>query len=216
MRVGRIVDLSMPIRAGMPIYPGDPVPSVVEATSFESDGFHVQHVRIGSHTGTHVDAPYHVEPTGPRLDALDLRLFCGPGLVVDLTRLAPRSPIDWSALAPYAAHLRAGTIVLLHTGRGAALDHPFLAVDACRRLLALGARTICTDALNIDPTPQPDEPGNGLPVHHLIARAGGIVGENFGNLDGIDFADPLISCLPIAIEGGDGAPVRAVAMELLP
>lgn len=216
MRVGRIVDLSQPIRAGMPVYPGDPAPSLTEAAGFERDGFHVQHVRIGSHTGTHVDAPYHVEPTGPQLDELDPRLFVGPGVLVDLTDLAPRMPIGWSALAPHAARLGPGTIVLLHTGRSGVLDHPFLAVDACRRLLDLGVRTVCTDALNIDPSPTPGRPTGGLPVHHLIARAGGVVGENFCNLAGIDFADPLISCLPIALAGGDGAPTRAVALELLP
>ncbi|HEX5994373.1 MAG TPA: cyclase family protein [Jiangellales bacterium] len=222
MNIGRIVDLSMPIGPATVVYPGDPVPSLSPATTIEHDGYHVMHVRMGSHTGTHVDAPYHFDAAGPRIDELDLRLFTGPGVVVDATRLAPRTPIDWHVLAPYAGQLRPGVIVLLRTGgsghgaTSAYLDHPFLDAGACRRLLDLGVRTVCTDALNIDETPGPGHPGEGYPVHHLIAEVGGVIGENFCNLNLIDFADPFISCLPIAIQGGDGAPTRAVAMELRP
>jgi kynurenine formamidase len=222
MKIGRIVDLSMPIGPRTVVYPGDPVPSLAPATTIEHDGYHVLHVRMGSHTGTHVDAPYHFDEAGLRVDELELHLFAGPGVVVDATRLAPRTRIDWPVLSPYVRQLGPGVIVLLHTGSSvhagasAYVDHPFLDADTCRRLLDLGVRTICTDALNIDETPGPGHPGEGYPVHHLIAEAGGVIGENFRNLHLIDFADPFVSCLPIALEGGDGAPVRAVAMELLP
>jgi kynurenine formamidase len=219
MNVGRIVDLSMPIGPGTPVYPGDPVPALSPATTLERDGYNVTRVLMGSHTGTHVDAPYHFDPAGARLDDLDLRLFAGPGVVVDATDLPARTPIEWPVIEPYAPRLRPGVIVLLHTGGSdhagtpAFLDHPFLDVGACRRLLDLGIRTVCIDALNIDETPDADHPGAGYPVHQLIAAHGGVIGENFCNLERIDFPDPFIVCLPIALEHGDGAPVRAVALD---
>jgi kynurenine formamidase len=221
IRVHRIVDLSTPVGPGTVVYPGDPVPELRPATTLERDGFNVLHVRMGSHTGTHVDAPYHFNAAGKRVDQLDLHLFAGTGVVVDATRLAPRAGIGWNVIEPYAARLRPGVIVLLRTGRGdragsaASFDHPFLDADACGRLLDLGVRTICIDTINIDETPDAEHPGDGYPVHHLIAEAGGVIGEDFRNLGRIDFADPFVSCLPIALEGADGAPVRAVAMELL-
>jgi kynurenine formamidase len=75
-------------------------------------------------------------------------------------------------------------------------------------------RTICIDAINLDETPDDDHPGEGFPVHHLIARAGGVIGENLRHLERVDWADPFVMCLPIALEAADGAPVRAVAVEL--
>jgi kynurenine formamidase len=50
-------------------------------------------------------------------------------------------------------------------------------------------------------------------VHHLIAAAGGVIGENLRGFERIDF-EPFVSCLPLRLAGADGAPVRAVAMDL--
>jgi kynurenine formamidase len=121
-----------------------------------------------------------------------------------------------------AGRLRAGVVVLLrtgwseHYGTPAYFANPFLDAGACRRLFDLGVRTVCIDAINLDETPDEQHPGEGFPVHHVIARAGGVIGENFRNLDRVDWADPFVMCLPIALEAADGAPVRAVAVELQP
>ncbi|BBH69237.1 cyclase [Actinoplanes sp. OR16] len=214
MRVRRIVDLSVPVGPDTQVYPGDPVPRLSVHATVESDGFNLLHVEMGSQSGTHVDAPYHFSPSGLRLHELDLGLFTGPGVVIDVRGLAPRTPITWDLVAPFLEDPR--PIALICTGWSAFygtpryFDHPYLDADACRRMLDLGVRTFGIDAINIDETPS----GIGYPVHHLIAGAGGVIGENFRNLEEIDFPDPLVSCLPIALENADGAPVRAVAMQL--
>jgi kynurenine formamidase len=104
------------------------------AATIEHDGYNELHVRMGSHTGTHVDAPYHFNGEGLRVDELDLHLFAGPGVVVDATQLAPRTRIDWPILSPYVGQLGPNVIVLLHTRSsahaGPFLDHPFLDADA--------------------------------------------------------------------------------------
>jgi kynurenine formamidase len=55
----------------------------------------------------------------------------------------------------------------------------------------------------------------GYPVHRLLLGAGGVISENLANLDAVDFPDPLVSLLPIKLGESDGAPVRAVAIEIL-
>ncbi|MDN3355710.1 cyclase family protein [Actinomadura sp. DC4] len=221
MRVRRIVDLSVPLSESTQVYPGDPVPRIEPAATIEADGFNLLSLRLGSQTGTHVDAPYHFRPDGPRVDELDLTLFAGEGVVVDLTGLAPRARISWEKVAPAAELLRPGRIALLHTGwprtygTAAYFDHPFLDADACRRMLGLGVRTFLLDFPSIDETPDAEHAGEGFPAHRLIAEAGGVIGENLRGFELIDFT-PFVSCLPLRLAGADGAPVRAVAMDLTP
>ncbi|MBB2948900.1 kynurenine formamidase [Actinoplanes lutulentus] len=220
MRVRRIVDLSVPIGSDTQTYPGDPVPRLSVHSTVERDGFNLLHVDMGSQTGTHVDAPFHFQDSGLRVDQLDLGLFTGPGVLIDVRGLGPRGRVGLSEISRYERFLRPGVIALICTGwldfygTPAYFDHPYLSADACQRMLDLGVRTFCIDAINIDETPSDDHPGVGYPVHHLIASAGGVIGENFRNLELVDFPDPLVSCLPLALENADGAPVRAVAMQL--
>jgi kynurenine formamidase len=220
MRVQRIVDLSIVVDDGTQVFPGDPVPSLRQATRIETEGFNVLSVSLGSHTGTHVDAPYHTEPAGRRLEQLDLSLFVGPGVIADLTGHEPRRPIAWSDLGPVADRLRPGSILLLrtgwserHLGSPRYYDHPFLDAGAAREVLVRGVRTIAIDALNPDETVV-DGTGS-FPVHELVLGAGGVIAENLTNLSDIAVSDPLISLLPIRLGGdADGAPCRAVALEL--
>jgi kynurenine formamidase len=222
MRITRLVDLSVPVGPRTVVYPGDPTPRFTVHSTVERDGFNLLDVHLGSQSGTHVDAPYHFEDDAPRIDEVPLERFLGPAVVVDATGAGERGRITWEYVEPVAERLAEGVVVLLHTGwaeRYGAPEYfanPFLDADACRRILARGARTICIDAINLDETPDEDHPGEGFPVHHLIAGAGGVIGENFRNLGRVDWADPFVMCLPIALEGADGAPVRAVAVELAP
>jgi kynurenine formamidase len=206
MRIIRFVDLSVPVGAGTVVYPGDPEPALTVHSTIEDDGFNLLAVEMGSQTGTHVDAPFHFDAATPRIDGLP-----------------PRGRITWAEhVAPVASRLAPGTILLLrtdwstHYGTPTYFENPFLDADAARRVLELGVRTFCIDAINIDETPDDDHPGEGFPVHHLIAEAGGVIGENFRNVAAITWPDPVVSCFPIALEAADGAPVRAVAMELDP
>lgn len=220
MRITRLVDLSVPVGPGTVVYPGDPAPELRVHSTVARDGFNLLDVHIGSQSGTHVDAPYHFEDDALRIDQVPLERFLGPAVVVDATGVGARGRIGWELIARVADRLGEGVVVLLHTGWSqhygtpAYFDNPFLDADACRRVLDCGVRTICIDAINLDETPDDEHPGEGFPVHHLMARAGGVIGENFRGLELIDWADPFVMCLPIALEAADGAPVRAVAVEL--
>lgn len=212
MRVRRLVDLSVPVDHDTQVYPGDPQPSLTQHATIPREGFNVLAVHVGSHTGTHIDAPYHVRANGRRVDELDPALCAGPATVIDARGVGPRDPITWDRIAGADP----APIVLIHTGWShhygtpTYFDHPFLDTEAVRRMLALGVRTFCIDAPSIDLTPD-----NNLPAHLLIADAGGVIGENFRNFELIDWPDPFVSCLPIKLAGADGAPVRAVALEII-
>jgi len=219
MRVQRVIDLSVPVDDGTVVYPGDPSPRFEVHSTIEEDGFNLLAIHLGSQSGTHVDAPYHFEEDRLRIDEVPVDRFVGPGVVVDATGLAPRAEITWEHVAPVADQIEPGVIVLLRTGWSEHygdqryFEHPFLSADACQRMLDLGARTFCLDAINIDETPDDEHPGVGFPCHHLISRLDGVIGENF-RLSELPEGDFLVACTPVRLTGADGGPVRAVAIQL--
>lgn len=219
MRVHRVIDLSVPVDADTVVYPGDPAPRFEVHSTIERDGFNLLAIHLGSQSGTHVDAPFHFEEDGLKVDEIPMERFVGPGVVVEARDLEARGEITWDHVAPVAHLLRPGVVVLLrtgwsrHYGEAAYFEHPFLSTDACERMLALGVRTFCIDAINIDETPDAEHPGVGFPTHHLISSVGGVIGENF-RLEDLPAGEFLVACTPMRLTGADGGPVRAVAIEL--
>lgn len=216
MRVRQVVDLSHVLSPRTQVYPGDPVPVFTPHATTAADGFNLVRVDMGSQTGTHIDAPRHIVDGAPSVDELAPELFVGRGVVLDVRdRVAARSTITpdmWGSPV-----LGRGDIALVHTGwsrwfgTDRYFEHPALSVDACRWLLDRGVRAIGIDTPSVDATGDPE-----LAAHHVLAGAGAVICENLRNLEAIDFADPLVSLLPIPLEGADGAPVRAVAMRIEP
>jgi arylformamidase len=210
----RLVDLSVPVVTGMPVYPGDPEVTIVPALNVAAHGVNVLHLDMGSQTGTHVDAPFHIDDSLPDLDDLPLDRFLGPAAVVDARGLAPRTAIGAAAVTQAA---RPGTIVLIATGWSgywgteAYLGHPFLTEEAAEVLVASGVLTVGIDALSVDPTPAEE-----FPAHRVLCGAHAVIAENLTGLGTLVDAQAAgesidVSLLPIRLAGADGAPVRAVA-----
>jgi kynurenine formamidase len=220
VHVRRAVDLSVPLDRDTQVYPGDPPVRTEPAATIDRDGYNLLAVHLGSQSGTHCDAPYHFLDGGARIDQLDLRLFAGPGVLVDVRGRPDRAVIGLADVAPALDRVGPGTIVVLHTGWSTHYgtpryaDHPHLGPDACRAVLDRGVRTIGLDTPNIDETPDATHPGGDWPCHRMIAAAGGVIVENLTNLAAVDFPDPFVSVLPLRLTGADGAPVRAVALDL--
>lgn len=217
----RLVDLSHPVEAGMQVFPGDPAVGSRLAASFPQDGFQVAELHLGTHSGTHVDAPLHTVDGGSPVDEIDLSRLVGPARIVHVPALREHDLIRWEHVRAQLEDLRAGTIVLFrtdwsrHFGTPLYLAHPVLDVEIARRLLSAGVRVLGVDTLNPDRTPDASSTGpSELPVHAAVLGAGGVIIENLTNLHAVTWRDPLLSALPLRLRGLDGSPVRAVAMQL--
>lgn len=219
MKIVRVVDLSHPVTSETQVYPGDPVPHLEQHSTIERDGFNLMSVSMGSQSGTHVDAPFHFDDAGIKIDEIPLNRFVGPAVVLDCGELTPRQEITIESLGTQLDAISSGDIVIFKTrwsrfyGTDEYFNNPYLSADLVSLLIERGVLTFGLDAINIDETPDDDHPGVGFPAHHLIAKVGGVICENLTNLDAIDFANPTISILPMKFIGIDGAPVRAVAIQ---
>jgi kynurenine formamidase len=212
----RITDLSQPIRTGMQVYPGDPEVTVTTVATVAQDGYQVVSLHAGSHTGTHLDAPLHSILGGESVDGIDLGRLVGPARIVQCGSPAPHEVIRWASVAGQLQDLDGIAMVLFHTGWSEHfgspryLEHPVLAVGVAEGLLAAGITVVGVDTLNPDSTLRND---GVLPFHTVFLGAGGVIVENLANLGAVDRDRPMVSVLPLALAGADGAPVRAVAMD---
>ena len=211
----KFVDLSWPIKATTPIYPGDPVPKIEVFTTIQSIGYNLFSVYIGSQTGTHVDAPFHFLNSGDTIDRMELDFFFGEGLIIDVIGRSAFSKIKMYDILKYDQKIRQGGIILFRTdwhykhGTEDYERHPYLDIEVAEYLVSKQVKTVGVDTLNLDKTG-----GTEFPVHELFARERVMVAENLRNLDKVDFQNPLIAAFPLNLEGCDGAPIRAVAIQL--
>jgi arylformamidase len=202
-----ILDVSIPIRTRMPIWPGNAGVAVrhVEAIA---DGAvaNVSAVDLGAHTGTHVDAPNHFLEGEPGVDTVALEPLIGDAVVVDAT--AVQKTVDAAAVA--ALGVPAGTERVLLKTRNSQLwerdefSDDFVALDesGARALIDLGVRLVGIDYLSIG------DPG----AHRALLGARTAVVEGL-DLRAVAPGPYRLVCLPLKLVGSDGGPARAVLLR---
>lgn len=202
------IDVSMPLFAGMPAFPGDPEFASDPLRRLErGDPYALAGLRLGSHAGTHVDAPRHFLPDGVSVDRLDLDVLCGPAVVLHVPGTAPAvGPEHLAGLPPRTERLLLRTS---NSGRWTERleffpDYVGLTLDGARALRARGVRLVGIDALSVE-----SDPTDRFPVHRELLAAGVPIVE--GLLLGPAPAGRYeMSCLPLRLQDGDGAPARVV------
>jgi len=207
-----VIDLSRPVATGMPVYPGDPEVVIASALGVEADGVAVSSLHIGSHSGTHLDAPSHSIVGGRTVDRIPLEMLIGPARVLR-ARLGAEERIGIEQLSS-APPERLPLIVCVESGwdrhfyDAEAVRHPYLAFELAKELWAHGARVLDVDALSPDASSQPE--ADGLPVHEFWLGGDGVIVENLTGLGRLP-DEVEVSLLPLRLDGVDGSPIRAVA-----
>ncbi|WP_243855065.1 cyclase family protein [Diaminobutyricimonas sp. TR449] len=209
----KLHDLSHLITDGMQVYPGDPTVHVHPALELERDGVAVTGLRLGSHTGTHIDAPSHTVGGGRTMADVTLEELVGDALIIRVPELHEREIYGWDRLnAGASIPSQLPPIVVIDTGwarwfgDARAMRHPALDAQAARELVARGMRILAVDTLSPDLT---DESATDFPVHQVVLGGGGLIVENLRGLEALP-ESVQIGFFPLRL-GGDGAPVRAVA-----
>ena len=202
-----IYDVTVPLRAGMPTWDGEPGPDCrpIKRIGVDGEAAQVSLLTVGTHCGTHVDAPAHFIPGGAGADALPVEALLGQCRVVELDARPLIEPADLARAATGASR------ILLKTVSGHFWDDPIfrrdfvaLSPDAARWLVQQGVLLVGIDYLSVDPYDA--EPA----AAHLTLLGAGVV-----ILEGLDLrhvppGDYDLSALPLSLAGADGAPARVV------
>jgi arylformamidase len=210
--MGRIIDLTLTVRPGM---------RGVEFETFHTVGEHGWNSRIlhlYSHSGTHMDAPLHFAAGDGTIDRIPLERCLGPAWVVDLTSIEPNGLIGVTHLRSIAKRAQPDDALLLRTGWSAHVDNPTLYRDGLPRIgqdLAEWCVERKIRLLGVEPPSVADV--NNLDevslIHRTLLAGGVIIVEGLCNLQALRGERVYFGAVPLKIEGGDGSPCRAFAID---
>jgi len=210
-----IYDISVPLRPGIPTYGGNEPGAVLEYTSLMSRGAssNLSSLSLGSHTGTHVDAPHHFIDGHATIDALSPVALLGPVHVVEHLGSGHVTAADITAASLPADARR----VLIKTSNGAAWDRDTfhegfigLEPDGARALVDRGVVLVGIDYLSIERFHAP-----GHPVHMILLGAGVVIVEGL-DLRAVSPGRYSMCCAPLNVVGAEGAPARVFLWDELP
>lgn len=208
----RIHDVSVPISAGTPVYPGDPHIEIEQwAAIARGDAANVSMLHFGAHTGTHVDAPAHFIEGAGRVDALPLDVLVGRARIIEVAddvRVINAGHITSQAVdgATRVLFKTRNSAFWANTAEGFRTDFTYLAPDAARALVEAGVRLVGVDYLSVE-----QFRAERFETHTILLSNNVVIVEGL-DLRSVTAGDYELICLPLRITGGsgDGAPARAI------
>jgi arylformamidase len=212
--VTRLIDVSLEVGPDLLVWPGNPGVTVTPSSRISQGGSsNVSEIRLGSHTGTHIDPPFHFLDDGATAEDLPLDVMMGETTVADLRGIpGPIGPDELAGLSlreeTTRLLLRTDNSALWAADRRAFPDrYVCLSPDGARWVVDNGIRLIGIDFLSIEARGAP-----GHPTHRTLLEAGVVILEGL-DLSSVGPGTYTLVCFPLKIAGGDGAPTRAVLLE---
>jgi kynurenine formamidase len=207
----RIIDLSLAIDDSMRGV------AMTPARQLEIDGWNATTLELYSHCGTHMDAPRHFVSDGNTLDQQDLSVCCGPARVVDLAPAQPRQLITIEDIAGAIGDVYPGDRLLLRTDWHQRYGTPEYRDELPRISIELARWLVEKEVALIGVEPPSVADVNNIheltEVHQTLFRGGVLIVEGLAYLDQLTQPEVEFTALPLRIVGGDGCPVRAIAVE---
>ena len=210
------LDLTLEISNNLPSFPGSPRPQFISWADKKSDGYNLELIFFSTHSGTHLDAPYHFVERGIKINNIPLNRLVTDAILCKVKK-DPNEPITLKDIEDFEA--KNGSIspdlaIVFETGWSRNLSkkyyftkNPGLLPSAARYLLNKKVSLVGIDSPSI---------GLGknwkFPVHHILLKRGVLILENLCNLHKISGPYFRLVVLPLKLKGASGSPVRAVAI----
>jgi arylformamidase len=212
-------DLSNLISQDMLVYPGDPQPQFEPFATMDKDKINVTRITLGSHTGTHVDAPIHFFADGNGVDKEPLNKFIGEALIMDFSYMVGDRGITNTDLDSHSIVVKKNDIVLLYTGANNKRrkekdseinNYTYLDLSAAEWIVDHGIKCVGIDTLSVEKF----EFKEGLTHKKLLSNNVGIIENLNPNIRQFVGKRMFLVCLPLMLEGIDGSPARAIFFDI--
>ncbi len=213
---GVLVDLTLPISEKLPNFPGSPAPLFLNWSDLKQDGYNLELFFMSTHSGTHIDAPYHFARDGKTIDQIPIgRLITNATLVK--VRKKPEQKITKSDIISFEREhgmISGGDSVIFYTGWQKNLRqknyftcNPGLSGDAALYLASKKINLVGIDSPSIDPGRDKK-----FTSHNILSQNDILIVENLSNLEKINETEFSLIVLPLKLRGASGSPVRAVGI----
>ena len=212
----KVIDLTLTISEEIPTFPGSPQPNFINWETLEKDGYNLELLFLSSHTGTHIDAPYHFLKKGQKIHQIVTRRLVTEAILIKIRKVANQSITkdDIQKFEKKYGKIDDGSTVIFHTGwqknlkkESYFLKNPGLAVSAAKYLASKKINLVGIDSPSIDLGKD-----SKFSVHHILAKSGILIVENLVNLEKINSEMFHLIVAPLKLKNATGSPVRAMAL----
>jgi len=222
----KIIDITLPISSSTMVFPGDPKPMIEKVSTLEEEGYTVSRLILGSHTGTHVDAPSHILENGPSVEKLELKNLIGTAIVLDFSLDAGELTAEILKTRLENTLLTGEEKILLLKTKNKTLqyrdnrgiqngglqakkrfEHIYLGESGSKLIVEKKFVTIGIDNFSIDSLNSEK-----LPAHRILLSNQVNIVECL-DLSLVEAGIYFFICFPLKIKDCDGAPARAVLLE---
>ena len=212
----KVIDLTLIISEQIPTFPGSPQPNFINWETIEKDGYNLELLFLSSHTGTHIDAPYHFLKKGQKIHQIMTRRLVTEAILIKIRKGADQSitKTDIQKFEKKYGMIDDGSTVIFHTGwqknlkkKSYFLKNPGLAVSAAKYLASKKINMVGIDSPSIDLGKD-----SKFSVHHILAKSGVLIVENLANLEKIHSGIFHLIVAPLKLKNATGSPVRAMAL----
>jgi len=207
----KIIDLSLAYEEGMRGV------AFEKAKSKSGDGWNSKTLHLYSHSGTHMDAPFHFEVNNQTIDEFEVSRFICDSWVIPIDAHAGQK-IKPEDLGQYADLIRKGNGVILKTGWSAYVNEnkyreelPGIHESLAHWLVGKGINMLAVETPSVADVTDMEEVTK---IHEILLGGDIIIVEGLTNLDSVTKQKVQLIALPLKIKGGDGAPARVIAVEI--
>ena len=211
----KFLDLTLTVSENIPTFPGSPQPSFVQDKNIKNDGYNSELLFLSSHTGTHLDAPYHFQEKGEKIHEISLKRLVSSAILVKSRKKGdqPITKTDIQKFEKKHGKIPSGSTVIFWTGWQKMIKNisyfirnPGLSTAAAKYLVSKKINLVGTDSPSIDLGKD-----KRFPVHHIFSKNNVLIVENLTNLEKIRSSKFHFVVLPLKLKGATGSPVRAIA-----
>ena len=209
----KVIDLTLTVSEKIPTFPGSPKPHFIEWETIPKNGYNLELLFLSTHTGTHIDAPFHFVKNGKKIHEIKPERLVNEAILIRIGKNSNRSisKTDIQNFEQKNGKIENGLTVIFHTGWQKNLnkkfyftENPGLSVSAAKYLVSKKINMVGIDSPSIDLGTD-----SKFSVHHVLAKNNILIVENLANLNKIKSNNFHLITSPLKLKNATGSPIRA-------